>query len=195
MTAVVTALPFIAHPGQLAAVTDSEVRDKTLKCAHFTDEGKYATPTSPGQLENSCSTSAWDIRQFQSPALCISHGISLNAILSMPRTPVARSHLELQKTMNGTMWRCASSSKLANVVLAINASFPIMTSPTASSLLLTQPRWERKKICPSAGLPLCVKKRKLSTGNTGTRFLCPRAQCARRKITMKRARFPPIQSQ
>ena len=33
-------VPFTAHPGHLAVVTGSEVNDKTLKCARFTDEGK-----------------------------------------------------------------------------------------------------------------------------------------------------------
>jgi len=33
-------VPYTAHPGHLAAVTEVEVKDKTLKCARFTDEGK-----------------------------------------------------------------------------------------------------------------------------------------------------------
>lgn len=32
-------VPFTAHPGHLAAVTDGAFKDKTLKCARFTDTG------------------------------------------------------------------------------------------------------------------------------------------------------------
>jgi hypothetical protein len=51
-------MPYTAHPGHLAAVTDSEVKDKTLKCARFTDEGRLCnadfTWTAREQLLHKC---------------------------------------------------------------------------------------------------------------------------------------------